>query len=68
MTDKELDNAGLDYFKKTYPSYMGCDKFTKDIVDAFKAGYNAALGGYDPFKEYFEKDGEEEIIDEDFSV
>lgn len=43
-TDKEIAD---EYFKKTYPSYIGCDKFTEDIKDAviygLRTGYNKAM-------------------------
>lgn len=73
MTDKEL---AKEYVDKLYAEKVSKKDYDKgglilyrsdDINDAFLAGYNAALGGYDPFKEYFEKESEE-IIDEKFEV
>ena len=77
MTEKKLDNAAEAFAKSYVASIAGgtaeeMDFYEGFVKAGFKAGYEvgrkAALGGYDPFKEYFKKDGEEEIIDEDFSV
>ena len=67
MTEQELDKVAEELYNKMPLGYEMAPE-PSIFKDGFKAGYNAALAGYDPFKEYFEKDGEEEIIDEDFSV
>jgi hypothetical protein len=73
MTEQELAKG---YVDKLYAEKVNNKDFdkdghilyqSKDISDAYLAGYNAALGEYDPFKEYFEKESEE-IIDEKFEV
>lgn len=38
MTDEELAE---EYFKTTYPAYIGYDKFTEEIKDAFIDGLKA---------------------------
>lgn len=38
MTDEEMAE---EYFKTTYPAYIGCDKFTEYIKDAFIDGLKA---------------------------
>lgn len=67
--DKKLyDKAVEDLWSIASGTPEEIDAMTTPWIAGYKAGYKDALSGYDPFKEYFEKDGEEEIIDEDFSV
>ena len=67
MTDKELyDKAVDDLWSIASGTPEEIDAMTTPWIAGYKAGYNAALGGYDPYEEYFEKDSEEEIIDEKF--
>lgn len=73
MTEQELDKVAEGFAKSYVQSIAGgtekdVEYYAQFAKECYKAGYNAALGGYDPFKEYFEKDGEEEVIDEEFSV
>lgn len=58
MTNEELDKLAKEWHKKTYPSYIGYDKFVEELLDAYKAGYKAAISqnNDDPYGEYFEKD------------
>ena len=67
MTAEELASEGLKKRMGTM-GYLNIQNVQKPYTDGFLDGYNAALAGYDPYGEYFEKGGEEEIIDEDFSV
>lgn len=70
---KDLDKAAEAFAYSYVASIAGgtekdIEYYAQFAKECYKAGYKAALGGYDPFKEYFEKDGEEEVIDEEFSV
>ena len=73
MIEQELDKVAEGFAKNYVESIAGgtekdIEYYAQFAKECYKAGYNAALGGYDPYGEYFENDSEEEIIDEEFSV
>lgn len=73
MTEQELDKVAEGFAKRYVESIAGgtekdIEYYAQFAKECYKAGYNAALGGYDPYEEYFEKKSEEEIIDEKFEV
>lgn len=74
MADKELDYAA-EGFAKSYVASIASGtaeemEYLANFAKAgYKAGYNAALGGYDPYEEYFEKKKEPvKEVDETFDI
>lgn len=77
MIEQELDKVAEGFAKNYVESIAGGTEkdieyyaqFAKECYKVgYKAGYNVALAGYDPYEEYYKKESGEEIIDEDFSV